>query len=104
VADAATRVPSPSSEAAPEAPQVAHAEHGVHLASYNNRENAVRGWDQLAHRNSDLLHGLEPDIRKVQVDGKGVYYRLYAVPVDSAQAAALCSKLRARGVYCQPQG
>jgi hypothetical protein len=78
--------------------------HGVHPASYREFDNARRGWDQLTHRNEDLLRGLDADIRKVEVDGKGACYRLYAVPVANAEAAALCEKLRSRGVFCEPQG
>ncbi len=77
---------------------------GVHLASYRNLVNARRGWDQLFHRNGDLLEGLRADIRRVEVDNRGTYYRLYAGPVDTADAGELCEKLRARGVFCTPQG
>ena len=77
---------------------------GVHLASYRVVVNARRGWDQLTRRNGDLLRGLRADIRRVDVGEKGVYYRLYAVPVTSAAAAAeLCRKLRLRGVFCEPE-
>ena len=66
--------------------------------------NARRGWEQLARRNGDLLRGLRADIRRVDVGEKGVYYRLYAVPLTSAAAAAeLCRKLRQRGVICEPE-
>ena len=66
--------------------------------------NARRGWEQLARRNGDLLRGLRADIRRVDVDEKGVYYRLYVVPLTSAAAAAeLCRKLRQRGVIFEPE-
>ena len=77
---------------------------GVHLASYRDATNARQGWEQLARRNGDLLRGMRADIRRVDIGEKGVYYRLYAVPVASAAAAAeLCRKLRRRGVFCDPE-
>ena len=79
------------------------AAQGVHLASYRNMASARQGWAPLFHRNGDLLEGLQADIRRVEIDTRGVYYRLYAGPVDTADAAALCEKLRTRGVFCAPQ-
>ncbi|MEX2614519.1 MAG: SPOR domain-containing protein [Alphaproteobacteria bacterium] len=79
------------------------AAQGVHLASYRNLANARQGWAQLVHRNGDLLEGLQADIRRIEIDSRGIYYRLYAGPVDSADAEALCEKLRTRGIFCAPQ-
>lgn len=77
---------------------------GVHLASYRAAANARQGWDLLARRNGDLLRGLRADIRRVDIGEKGIYYRLYAVPLASASAALeLCRKLRQRGVFCEPE-
>lgn len=91
----------------PAIPETVHASEPsgeeVHLASYRNLASARRGWDQLIHRNGDLLDGLHADIRRIEIDSRGVYYRLYAGPVDHGDAAALCEKLRTRGVFCAPQ-
>lgn len=100
-------VPAPQKPAATGAggiPRLLDAvEAGVHLASYRALENAYKGWENLARRNGDLLRGLSPDILRVDLGKKGVYYRLYAVPVAPyAAAVQLCHKLRQRGIYCKP--
>jgi hypothetical protein len=79
------------------------ARSAVHLASYRSAAQARKGWDFLARGNGDLLKGLKPEIRRVELKNKGVYYRLFARPAASSPTE-LCRKLRGRGVYCAPVG
>lgn len=73
----------------------------VHLASYRYVENAETGWTQLLSKHGDLLGSLGPMINRVEIPGKGTFYRLKAGPVDSLDAAKrLCAGLKARGAYC----
>jgi TPR repeat protein len=73
----------------------------VHLASYRYVENAETGWNELLGKHGDLLGGLGPMINRVEIPGKGTFYRLKAGPVDSLDAAKrLCAGLKARGAYC----
>ncbi len=73
----------------------------VHLASYRYVENAETGWTELLGKHGDILGGLGPMINRVEILGKGTFYRLKAGPVDSLDAAKrLCAGLKARGAYC----
>lgn len=76
--------------------------HGVQIASYASEAKAREGWDVLRKRFHDLA-GLHPDIIRVDLGAKGIFFRLRAGPVASAKAAqAVCSKLRAAGMSCNP--
>jgi TPR repeat protein len=73
----------------------------VHLASYRYVENAETGWTELLGKHGDLLGDLGPMINRVEIPGKGTFYRLKAGPVDSLDAAKrLCAGLKARNTYC----
>ncbi|WP_210681296.1 SPOR domain-containing protein [Marivibrio halodurans] len=75
----------------------------LHLASYKNPANAERGWMQLSEANTDLLGAQRPIVRRVDLPGKGIFYRLHAGPVASmSDAKALCAALKARNLYCVP--
>jgi hypothetical protein len=82
---------------------VADGAAAMHLASYKNPANAERGWKQLSAANADLLGSARPIVRRVDIPGKGVFYRLLAGPMAStADAKALCTALKARKLYCAP--
>jgi tetratricopeptide (TPR) repeat protein len=75
----------------------------VHLASYRTQKAAERGWAQLQKTHGTTLRGLDHEISKVAVRGKGTYWRLKAGPLDSEAAAkSLCQKLKRRRQYCEP--
>jgi hypothetical protein len=76
----------------------------VHLASYKTQKAADRGWAQLRRAHRALLEGLRPEVAKVNLARKGVWYRLMAGPVESSQAATeLCRKLKRRRLkFCEP--
>ena len=74
--------------------------HGIHLASYSSEAKAREGWDQLRRRFPDLA-GLQPNIMRVDLGAKGVFFRLRAGPFASSQAAqGVCAKLKAGGQFC----
>lgn len=76
---------------------------GVHLASYRSMREAERGWSQLRRAYKAELEGLQPDISKVDLGTKGVFYRLKAGPlVDKGAAQAMCSKLKSKRQFCEP--
>ena len=66
--------------------------------------DAEQGWAALRGANRDLLGDLRSEIRRVEVAGKGTYYRLFAGPVPPSEATALCRALNKRGVFCSPAG
>tara|TARA_Y100000588_G_scaffold369417_1_gene438403 strand:- start:1228 stop:1518 length:291 start_codon:yes stop_codon:yes gene_type:complete len=74
----------------------------VYLASYRSQAAAKQGWTALKDKHGDLLNGLKPEVRQVEVTGKGRYYRLYAGPVSPTSVAGLCRELNGRGAFCAP--
>ena len=77
----------------------------VHLASYRDSEAARRGWLALRRQYSPLFDGLDPEIQRVALTGKGIYYRLYAVSLPSPSAAqAFCTQLKKRGLCLESGG
>ena len=75
----------------------------VHLASYKNAKNADSGWANLKGRFANLLSGMSPTVKRVDLGTKGVFHRLYAGPVANAEdAKKLCAAFKQRGVYCVP--
>ena len=72
----------------------------IHLASYRNQTQAERGWLILGSRFAKELAGLDHEVRRVSVPGKGTFYRLLADGLDPAKANKICSDLKRRGQYC----
>ena len=89
--------PQPAAAAAPAAPF-----YVVHLASYRKVEDADRGLDELIQRHGDLMDGLELSITRVEIEGKGTFFRVHAGPFASPEAAAaLCDRLSLGAAYCR---
>lgn len=89
-------VPEGGAETVPLADQVS-----VHLSSYRSMALAQSGWNDLKKRYRAELGGLQPNIHKVKVPGKGDYYRLYAGPLGSrTKADAVCRELRRKKQFC----
>lgn len=78
----------------------------VHLASYRSEGAAKKAWANLQRLHGDLLGGLSPAFKKVDLGtGKGIFFRVTAGPMESSGTAnGLCSQLRARKLYCTPEG
>lgn len=75
----------------------------VHLASYYNDRDAIRGWDILLARHEDQLGDYDPILRSVDLGERGAFVRLLAGPVGSrSEAQSLCAALRRTGAYCAP--
>lgn len=75
--------------------------YAVQLASYKDAGNADAGWKDLQARYHDLLAGMTPVLRKTDVQGKGVYHRLYTGGLDRQAAEGLCRSLKKRGQWCK---
>ena len=74
----------------------------VQLASFRSKAKADAAWAQYSKTHGDLLRGLKPLVRRVDLGAeKGIYYRLRAGPLGGAvEARALCAKLKARKLGC----
>ena len=73
----------------------------IHLASYRDSDAARRGWLALRRKYNPLFDGLHPEIQRVELKGKGTYYRLYAAALPSRSVAQdICEQLKKRGGWC----
>ncbi|MBC08021.1 SPOR domain-containing protein [Thalassospira sp.] len=73
----------------------------VQLASVREESGAAAEWKRLSGKNKDLLGNLEMFVQRIEIEGKGVFYRLQAGPLgDSAAAEKLCADLKERSVGC----
>lgn len=90
--------------AAPAAPAPAVSGGGsqmVQLAALKDEAAARAAWQQAVASNGDLLGNLSLDIQRADLGAKGVFYRVRAKGLRSAdEAKALCDKLAARKVGC----
>lgn len=106
VATAETRAaPRPLTAAPPAKPAAAVAKAGgvaVHLGSLRSEPAARRGWSDLRQRFPELLGRLDPAFSRVEVAGKGTFWRITAGPLEAAAAQRLCDALKQRRQYCQP--
>jgi len=76
----------------------------VHLASYKDPKNADAGWATLKAGYANLLSGMAPTVKRVDLGSKGVFHRLYAGPLANGdEARKLCAAFKQRGVYCKPE-
>jgi len=107
---AATPAPPPPRAAVPSAPPSAAASSdawtgaGVRLGSFRTMAGARKGWATFQASHPDLLQGLSPRIQPVDLDDMGTFFRLYAGPFPSKQAArGLCGTIPDMGSVCDVQ-
>lgn len=90
--------------AADAAAQTAAATSGafvVQIGAFKEDAEAAGQWQAFKKRNADLTGALKPDIKRVDLGGKGIWYRLRVGPFETKQnAVAFCEVLRTRGGQC----
>jgi len=77
---------------------------GVFLASYRSEAGAETGWRDVSRKYSEELGGLGVEILEVDLGPAkgGIYYRLFAVPLEGEQRArALCQSLEQKKQFCR---
>ncbi|HRE61784.1 MAG TPA: SPOR domain-containing protein [Micropepsaceae bacterium] len=73
----------------------------VQVGSYASDALAAAAWQEIKGGNQDLLTGLKPDIKPVDLGERGTWYRLRIGPFATrGDANELCQKLSARGRDC----
>ncbi len=73
----------------------------VQVGSYASGELAASAWQEVKSANQELLAGLKPDIKPVDLGERGTWYRLRIGPFATrGEANDLCQKLSARGRDC----
>ena len=91
-AGAARRSPSAASPAG---------QYFLQLGSYETAAQANLGWDRIAQVGRGLLDGLQRDVIRVELAGRGTVYRLLGGGiVERADAQKLCRSLEDRGAAC----
>ena len=90
---AQTPQPAPS-------PQGTSGKHLVQVASLRSYEEAEAAWNKITAK-FPFLRGQLYDIKRVDLNKKGIYYRLRIDGLSSpASANAVCQKLQANGQAC----
>lgn len=73
----------------------------IQLASARSEQGAMGEWNRIAGKNKEALAGLSPNVARVDLGEKGVFFRLRAGPLtDKAAADSVCSALSAQNVGC----
>jgi hypothetical protein len=99
-ARAATRT---ASVAAPEriAPPASSGGYAVQVSAQRSEAEAEASFRSIQAKYPTELGGRKPIIHRVDLGAKGIYYRAMVGPfASSAEASALCSKLKAAGGAC----
>ena len=91
----AARTPAPAARGA------AGSGYRVQIAALRSEEAAKRAWATLSKSHGDLFGKLESRLVRADLGAKGVYWRLQAGPLASAEAAqALCNRAKQRKLGC----
>lgn len=69
----------------------------IQLGAYRQIDGASVDWKKIQKKHPDLLGGLTMKTEKVDVPGKGTFYRLQAGKVSDAAAKEICAKLKSSG-------
>jgi hypothetical protein len=104
--------PAPAPAAAP-APQVAAqvaalphrapppaGDYVVQLGAVRSADAADKEWTRIQHADAEQLAGLKPDIVRVELEGKGTFWRVRAGPLTEPAARSLCQELSQRNQGC----
>jgi cell division septation protein DedD len=76
----------------------------VQLSAQRSQEEAVASFQSFQGRYPSLLGGQQMIIRRKEIEGKGTFFGAQAGPFASqAEAAQLCSQLKAAGAPCMVQ-
>ncbi len=72
----------------------------VQISSQRSQELAEATYENLKQKFADLLSGYTKEIRAVDVDGKGTFYRVQIPVGEMPEAASFCKRYKAAGGSC----
>lgn len=73
----------------------------LQLGAVRDPEMAKQTWERMKERHADLLGRLTFVAERVDLGGRGIFYRIQAGPLaDEAHAERDCKELKRRGVSC----
>lgn len=81
-------------------PMMPKSKYGVQVASYGNRDEAIRGWNVLLKKDSASFKGLQPLINQKQVKGRTMYQLKVGPFLDKPFSADFCNMLKDKGTDC----
>ncbi|MGE5504087.1 MAG: SPOR domain-containing protein [Actinomycetota bacterium] len=90
--------PPPPVAVAPKAP--ASGDWVVQLGAVRAADQAEKEWARIQRTNHDLLGALKSDIVRVELEGKGTFWRVRAGPLSEQAARQLCQELTSRSQGC----
>lgn len=76
-----------------------HGGYTLQIGAYKSQGEARTAWKAYQRKHS-IVGGYAPDILRVDLGSKGVWYRLRIGSFDKAGASKLCAKLKADGGGC----
>ncbi len=98
---AARPVTTPAPAPAPAPRQTITGDWVVQVASLRSQSEAEATFARIQSANSAILSGYGPDIVRVDLAEKGIYYRARVAGFGSrAEASALCDRLKSAGQSC----
>jgi len=99
---AAAPPPASAPVAAPVAAPVTSRGGGwvVQLGAVQSEAQAKSEWARLKAMHKDQLDNLGPDIVRVDLGAKGIFWRVRGGPLDEAQARMLCAELAKQSQGC----
>jgi cell division septation protein DedD len=91
---------SVAKQAAPAAPPLSSGWR-IQIASLQSEAAAKTAWGRLTEKNGDLFGKLRHQIVRIDIAGKGTFYRVQAGPLANAEeATSLCSRVKQRKIGC----
>src|SRR3569832_2664570 len=72
----------------------------LQIGSYNSQAEAAAAWAAYKAKHAGAVGGLSNNIQSADLGAKGTWYRLRIVTGSQAEAATLCTKLKAEGGDC----
>jgi cell division septation protein DedD len=99
---AAKAAPAPAPAPVPAAPAATAKAGGgwvVQLGAVHSEAEAKTEWTRIKGAHHELAD-LSPDVVRVDLGAKGVFWRVRGGPLDEAQARVLCSELTKQGQGC----
>ena len=75
--------------------------YAIHLVSLANQESVDGSWAVLQESFPDILAGKDLEVRQIDLDDRGIFYRIHAGPFAApAKAETTCEELRSLEQYC----
>lgn len=72
----------------------------VQVGAVDAESKAAAEWSRLQRKFPGELGGLSMRTTRVEVPGKGTFFRIQAGPVEGSRASQVCAALKAQGVGC----